>query len=82
MIRKTLLALAVAGVFAVPFASHAQSEEKETSKPEVVSQSEEKETSKPELVSQSEEKETSKPELVSQSEEKDAPKPESQDDRA
>jgi len=67
MNRKTILALALAGAFALSTtASYAQSDEKqEAPKPELIAQSDEKqEAPKPELIAEGDEKETAKPELI------------------
>lgn len=67
MNRKTILALALASVFAAPL-STAYAEGDEDKKPEssqlIVAEGDEKETTKPELIAEGDEKETSKPELI------------------
>ncbi len=66
MNHKTILALALASVFALSTTgSYAQSDEKqEAPKPELIAQSDEKqEAPKPELIADGDEKEAPKPEM-------------------
>jgi len=71
MNRKTILALALASVFAASTSAvFAQSDEQEPKKPEqpqlIVADGDEKETSKPELIADGDEKQGSTPELIAE----------------
>ncbi|MEK6591495.1 MAG: hypothetical protein AABZ67_00290 [Pseudomonadota bacterium] len=65
MNRKTLLALALTGVYAFSTAAvYAEDEKKETEKPQLVAEDEKKDAEKPQLVAEDEKKDAEKPQLA------------------
>ena len=80
MIRKTLLALALASAFGLStFAAYADEDKKDAPKPELIASGDEVypiESQTPELVADEDKKDAPKPELVADEDKKDAPKPE------
>lgn len=65
MFNKSILAIALASVFALTTSfAYADEEKKDAEKPQLVSEGDEKDAEKPQLISEGDEKEAEKPQLA------------------